>query len=452
MHQSLEKLDVPVDPHLTHPSDPRPLEGEPAVNNGVLGRSIFALIDQGLVSCGNFFTSVLLARSLSSADYGRYALLLDAVLFFNSLQAALLIYPLLVRCPSMDQEKVRRFAGTCVMLTLLLAIPLGVVMFAYGSYIASAKIGLFAVFGQTMWQCQETVRRTLFARGKYANALPGDIVSYLGQATLIGLLAWHGSASVSLAFAMIALTCLAACIIQAVQLRVKLVGIRDSAKYAMSFWRTGRWVLASNMSTLVSSVCCSFCLAHWHGTSDVGVFAAISNLMRPSNPLLIALSTLIVPAVALAASKHGQNNLREALRVTRKHTLQGLALLAPYWLILLLVPNLAIRLLYPHQPIYHGHGFELRLFVASYVMTTVNVVVAAMLNGFNRSRRALAAQLIGTAASAGITIPLTIHIGLRGLLLGTLISNTVIAMSLIYLLVRLQRHLAGEVQGQLVDA
>ena len=51
---------------------------------------------------------------------------------------------------------------------------------------------------------------------------------------------------------------------------------------------------------------------------------------------------------------------------------------------------------------------------------------------------------MGTAASASITIPLTIEIGLRGLLLGTLISNTVIAVSLIYLLLRLRRHLATE--------
>jgi hypothetical protein len=70
-----------------------------------------ALFDQGIVSCGNFVTSVLLARSLAVDQYGVFALFLDAILFLNSLQAALLIYPLTVRCAAMDENDLRRCAA-----------------------------------------------------------------------------------------------------------------------------------------------------------------------------------------------------------------------------------------------------------------------------------------------------------------------------------------------------
>src|SRR5262245_22544082 len=57
-------------------------------------RSVWALADQGIVSLGNCATNVLLARSLAVAEFGVFALLLEAMLFLNSLQAALVIYPL----------------------------------------------------------------------------------------------------------------------------------------------------------------------------------------------------------------------------------------------------------------------------------------------------------------------------------------------------------------------
>ncbi|MBV8782069.1 MAG: polysaccharide biosynthesis C-terminal domain-containing protein, partial [Phycisphaerae bacterium] len=336
------------------------------------------------------------------------------------------------------------FAGTCVALTLLLALPLGVMVFAYGTLVGTAKIAIWAALAQTFWQCQETVRRTLFARGGYARALPGDIISYLGQAAIIALLAFSGHASVSYALIAIAVTSLAACLIQARQLRIKLGTFAEAYRTSELFFRMGRWVLVANLSTLVSGVCCTFSLARTHGQDKVGQFFAVLNLLRLANPVLIALSSLIIPAVALAASKHGTKNLREAIRVTERHTIHGLLLLTPYWLILLILPQHALRIFYPHRPDYYGLGFELRLLVLNYIVQLVVVVLGAMLNGFNRSRRVLAAQLLGTAASALVTIPLIFVDGLRGLLIGTVISNSVIAISLVYLLYRLHRQLARE--------
>ena len=88
-------------------------------------RSVWALADQGIVSLGNCATNVMLARSLAVAEFGIFALLLEAMLFLNSLQAALVIYPLSVRGAILDREGLRRLAGSCLMLTLALALPLG---------------------------------------------------------------------------------------------------------------------------------------------------------------------------------------------------------------------------------------------------------------------------------------------------------------------------------------
>src|SRR5829696_6106635 len=49
-------------------------------------RSVWALADQGIVSLGNCATNILLARSLAVAEFGIFALMLEAMLFLNSLQ------------------------------------------------------------------------------------------------------------------------------------------------------------------------------------------------------------------------------------------------------------------------------------------------------------------------------------------------------------------------------
>jgi O-antigen/teichoic acid export membrane protein len=402
-----------------------------------------ALFDQGAVSCGNFLTNILLARSLAADQYGVFALFLDAILFLNSLQAALLIYPLTVRCPLLDDRQLRRCAGTCVLLTLLIAIPLGLALAGYGMFIGAGSVALWAVLGQTFWQCQETLRRTMLARRSYSRAILGDCVSYLGQVIIIALLVMGNKADVPRAFMAMAITSLIAAIIQGFQIGLLPTAPRAAMEMGKSFWFIGRWVMVSNLTNVLTSVCCTFTLARSHHNAAVGQYAAVSNLLRIANPLFITLATLIVPAVALAAAGgHNHRTLSAAWRVSRHYGVRGAALLVPYWLVLMVFPGKALAIFYHGRPEYLGLETDLRLFVCISIFTMINAVVASFFNGLHRSRRAMVAQFVGAGACVVVTIPLTIKFGLEGLLVGTLLSNAVIAMALVYLYHLLSREFA----------
>jgi O-antigen/teichoic acid export membrane protein len=389
-----------------------------------------ALIDQGAVSCGNFVTNVLLARALPVDQYGIFALFLDAILFLNSLQAALLIYPLTVRCATMDDEDLRRWSGAGVVLTFVLAIPLGFALTIYGFFIGAASVAVWAVLGQTFWQCQETLRRTLLARRNYSRALVGDCISYLGQVVILALLVMGKEANVPRAFMAMALTSLVAAVVQGFQIRVSSVGLESIARKGRNFWLAGRWVMTANLTNVITSVFCSYTLARSHGNAAMGQYAALSNLLRIANPIFITLATLIVPAVALIAVKgHNPRMLSAAQRVTRDFALRAAALLLPYWSLLLLFPSHAILLLYPRRPEYRGLDTELRMFVGISVLTMINLLLASIFNGMGRNRRALVAQIAGAAACVVVTIPLTIRLGLEGILIGTLVSNAVVVVT-----------------------
>jgi O-antigen/teichoic acid export membrane protein len=424
----------PIETPTFVPADPISDGNQLRANLFGRGPLMIALCDQGAVSCGNFLTNVLLARSLAVDQYGVFALFLDAILFLNSLQAALLIYPLMVRCPVMDENELRRCSGTCLLLTIVMAIPLGIALAFYGVFIGAASVAIWAVLGQTLWQCQETLRRTLLARRNYSRALVGDLISYLGQAIIIGLLVLGQKADVPRAFMSMAVTSLIAAMVQGIQIGVKPTGPRAIVQLGRRFWYIGRWVMTSNLTNLITSVGCSYALARSHGNAAMGKFAALSNLLRIANPVLITLATLIVPAVAVV-SANGSNpsTYTAAWRVGRGYAMRVATLLVPYWLVLLLFPGHAIALLYHGRAEYAGLGTDLRIFVGISALTMANAVMASVFNGLRRSRRAMAAQMVGAAACAVVTIPLTLWFGLEGLLIGTLISNAAIAGALLYL-------------------
>ena len=56
-------------------------------------RGAWALADQGVVSIGNFVTTVLMIRSLHQAQFGMFNVAFEAMLWLNSLQASLVVYP-----------------------------------------------------------------------------------------------------------------------------------------------------------------------------------------------------------------------------------------------------------------------------------------------------------------------------------------------------------------------
>ena len=87
---------------------------------------------------------------------------------------------------------------------------------------------------------------------------------------------------------------------------------------------------------------------------------------------------------------------------------------------------------------------DLRIFVCISALVLINAVMASMLNGLRRSRRSMAAQLVGAAACVVVTIPLTIYFGLEGLLAGTLVSNAAIAGALAILFLDVARRAHAE--------
>jgi O-antigen/teichoic acid export membrane protein len=411
-------------------------------------RSLWALADQGVVSLGNCATNVMLARGLASTQFGAFAILLEAMIFLNTLQAALVIYPLSVRGAVLDRNGLRRLAGACLLLTLALALPLSVAVFTAADAVTTPIIGILAILALVLWQSQETLRRAMMAHGGYRRILPADVVSYLGQAGFVFAMLMTRTLTVERAFIVMALTSAAAVAVQVGQIGPRFDSIRSLRATATDFWNLGRWVMLGNFTAVITTLSCSWTLAYFHGTGDVGRFQALANLMKLSNPLTICMAGLIVPAAARAFRTQG---MPAAQRVAVRYGLLTAAALAPYFLFLVLAPTTSLHLVYGSQTEYALLGNQLRAFVVWYAALLVAQVAGCYLNAVEQSRRGFIAQAAQTVAVVLITLPLTAVYGLDGLMLGGVIGNAVMVIAYLTLIRRTTEPAAAEHERFVVD-
>ena len=154
-------------------------------------RGSWTLVDQCVVSLGNFALNVQLARDLAVADYGKFALFLGAIFALRCFDYSLISYPLSVRLHSAHRDEHAGLMANSALLAgalgfvLLLLLALGIQLLGGGDILPAASCYL-------AWQAQETMRRCLLANFRYRAAVAGDAVSFIGQAVAIAVLAWAG--------------------------------------------------------------------------------------------------------------------------------------------------------------------------------------------------------------------------------------------------------------------
>jgi len=378
-------------------------------------QGFWAIADQGVVSLGNFLTTIILARTVSPHDYGVWTVTFGLILFLNVLPASLVTYPLVVRLASHSEDSAGELIVAALVLTTILALPQMLVLFCVSSLIGGAALALWACFGLLLWQLQETTRRVLMARMAFRAAVFTDAISYLGQAGLFSLMARGGRLSTQIGFAVIGLTCGLAALAQLFLIRTQLqVRIRGAIKirdWMSTFWNTGRWVLGSNLLTNLSLHAAPWALFLLRGPAEAAGFQAVSNLLGVSHPIMLSLGNIIVPAAARAHLKEG---LFAARRVAVRHAAQGGLLLLPYVAALLIFPRQLLGLFYGSSSPYVALASAVRLLTVIYTLHYISLSLKFLLNALEKNRPQFVTELCGSFLLAGLIVPLVLWFGLPG--------------------------------------
>ena len=101
------------------------------------GRGLWAIADQGLFALSNFALNVILARWLTPAEYGAFAVIYAVFLLIGTFHSALLTEPMLVFGSGKYRERLRFYLGVLL----------------HGHWVFGALVGaLFAASGLVLWR------------------------------------------------------------------------------------------------------------------------------------------------------------------------------------------------------------------------------------------------------------------------------------------------------------
>jgi O-antigen/teichoic acid export membrane protein len=393
-------------------------------------QGFWSMADQGAVSLGNFLTSILLARRLAPAEYGIYALLLATVFVLNSVQAAVITYPVSLEGAAESESDLQRRAGGSLVLTMLLAVALTAVLVVATFVLKRPAIWPYAAVALICWQAQETARRALMTHGRHREALWGDVLSYVGQAILVGLLLlWHGITLES-AFLVIALTSALAAVLQALQLGLRPRHFREAFHPLRHYWELGRWALLANLARALMTQPLVWFLAI-RSTIEVAAFQSLGTVLGLTNPIMFSLSNIVIPAVARRRKLDGN---AQAFRAAAAHGLQTGVLILPYFLLLAIFPHASLRIFYGSNSLYAGLGTELRIYVVGYLFVYLAHFLGALFYGLGEGALVFRSQLAGAIAAVLFGLPLAAFGGVRGACAGLALAFAVqTAASLFYL-------------------
>ncbi len=393
-----------------------------------------AVTDQGLFAGTNFVLNVLLARWLTPAEYGAFAIAYSVFLLLALIHSAVLLEPMMVFGSGKYFEQRKTYLGIVLRGHWLLAVPSGLLLVGAGYvlgvlYSRSAGRALCAL-GLVLPAVLlvRLTRQAFYVELQPARAAAGGAVY---MCCLLAMAWWlHVERMLSPVTAVLAMG--AAALVAGGLQRAWLHPRRYRGwkelipkEPALDHWAYGRWALASALATWMAWNAYYLALPLWFGLQSAGALRALLNLVNPINHSMMAVGMLALPLFVRHREGRGLARMRQTVRRVAGALAAGSMV---YFVILWLFGERLIHLLYAGR--YEGYsGLPLLLAGLSPLAAACSIVLGGALNACMRPDKVFWGYLAagGTALSFGLW--LSERWGVAGALGGMLGSNVVLALT-----------------------
>ena len=366
-----------------------------------LGRNVWAMCDQILISAANFITMALAARAMGKTQFGAFTLVYSALLLANVLQSTLVTQAHNVIAATKSGLSYATYTSSTavgqiaiVLIEMLAAVA--VAFWAWKTDSAYLALLIALIPGIVGWQLQEFVRRVLYTEGRIGAAFANDVISYAGQTLWIIALWYVQKLTGSRAMYALAWTSLAAAIFGVWQLRDSIC-LRFDWSVLAENWHFGKWLAGAELVGWCSSLNMYLWLAaKFVNTGAAGDLKAAQLVFGPTRVLAFFLGNILPIQFARSLARGGDAEMHGSYYKT-------IAVIAPLlggYCILAAV--FAKPLMGFYGPDYAGDVRVLQLYALCAFLSYMQMVVAAALSAKRLT------WLIFTASVWGGAIPLAI--------------------------------------------
>jgi O-antigen/teichoic acid export membrane protein len=392
----------------------------------------WALVDQGISSAVSFLTGVLVARLLGPESFGVFALLFMAVLFFNSVQYAIVISPMMSIAPQMNaDEQARFFKGNGHAALILIAISAVLTLlasFAMDSLkpewgFRPYRWALVAAIAAA--QMQEFYRRLLFTEQRprlaalsgawrYLLQLGGLTLVYAYNLTDLNVILWliAGSALIGAGFA---------------HYRQPVLNWApgEFRRAALRNWVSGRWILGSTILQWLTGNFFAVAAGALVGPIAVGVLRAAQQLLAPVQIITLA-ATNIIPIQSAHLLRNGGPQKMTAY--LKKLALIGTMSIGFVGLIIAVPGSFWLTLVFGEK--FAGYGALLPWYAGIALLVFWHQLILAGLRALEDTKAHFVGYLIAVPLSVGSAAKLIGFAGVYGAAAGIFFSHLIIVVVL----------------------
>lgn len=388
-----------------------------------IGKAGWAVLDQGLFTFANFLFNVLLARWLSTNEYGMFTIAYTTLLLLATVHTALLTEPMLVFGSGKYSKRVSDYLGV-----VSLAHWLGTGLFT----ILSLCIGLFfwsvkrPAEAQTVWALALSspfilflwlVRRACYVRRSPHLAGHAGIMYLLIMVLLMFLLYQSEGITVPIAYLVLGTASLVSGTWLVIRLRIKLLPLKREGlvnDVGRDHWTYGRWSIMTGVLMWIPGQSIYFLLSIWVGLDQCAGLRALANLIMPYVLVCTALGTVLTPSLVRAL---GKPNFRI---ITVKYLLFLVGGGVLNWLVIGLASTTLIKWLY--NGLYTEYAHLLWILGGLPVFAAIIGVFGAVLRSLQQPALIFWSYVISSIFALTIGIGLIAKWGITGAIFAMMIS------------------------------
>lgn len=387
-----------------------------------------AIADYGLYSGSNFLLAILLARWLTPAEYGSYALAFSIAIFIAFVYQAILLEPLSVFSGTLFRDNLRGYLksamwihwGVAVVVCAALALSAASAAFVgHSPLLASALAGIAVAAPFIM-------AHTFGRRAFYLRLSPGPAA--FGSAFYFGMVvagvyavSRAGRLSAFTAFLVIGLASLSSALVMLAQLNARLDAAAAHVPLARTWtkhWEYGRWALATCIVGWIPNYVYIPLVSAFSGMAAAGELRALLNLAAPVLQTFAALSMLFLPYAARLQATARRDTTAS---LTRRLTLLFVVGAVAYWAVIVSLRLAIFRLLYAGK--YADSAYLVPWFALETIVWSASMGSAIVLRAMESPRSLFWANAAASAVALILGIPATRYYGLRGVVWSMILAN-----------------------------
>jgi O-antigen/teichoic acid export membrane protein len=284
------------------------------------GKVAFSVADQAILSGSNFALNILLARWLSPAEYGVFALAFTVFIFISGFHNALILEPMSVLGSTRFAERLPKYLGNLIWLHFALsggisALIAFIALVLQGRTFSGAlwAIALTAPFILLFWLFRQAYYLKAKPVWSTMSALLYAVVLFLG----LIILSQHQWLSGFSAFLTMGIASAIASSLGWFFLEIRpneVLPVSPHSEFSsisQQHWEYGKWVVSSNLLFWLSSGIFLPLAGAFAGLEQVGALKALQNLTLPMDQTLTVMSLLLLPWASKQRQKNGNHYLEK---------------------------------------------------------------------------------------------------------------------------------------------